>query len=118
MHNKLTVVSTQRPAQRRWQFDHHRLDAYHVALQALVKGMAIINSLPRGYAKLKDQAARALQALTPALVRSTLWRSGDPAGAVDRRMLAAGWIRWIHGSAGHEAVRKSRRGGPVMWLAR
>ena len=63
MNNKLTVVSTQtqRQPQRRWQFDHHRLDAYHVALEALVKGMAIINGLPRGYGKLKDQAARALQ---------------------------------------------------------
>ncbi len=58
MKNKLT---TQKPAQQRWQFDHHSLDAYHVALEALVKGMAICNNLPRGYGKLKDQAVRALQ---------------------------------------------------------
>jgi four helix bundle protein len=62
MKNKLTIVTNQQqPAQRRWQFDHHRLDAYHVAMQALVKGMAIVNKLPRGYGKLKDQAVRALQ---------------------------------------------------------
>jgi four helix bundle protein len=62
MKNELTIVTNQQsPAQPRWQFDHHRLDAYHVAMQALVKGTAIINSLPRGYGKLKDQAARALQ---------------------------------------------------------
>lgn len=63
MKNKLTVVTstTEKPAQPRWQFDHHRLDAYGVALQALVKGTAIINRLPRGYGKLKDQASRALQ---------------------------------------------------------
>ena len=60
MKNKLTIVTSQ-PAQQRWQFDHHRLDAYDVAMQALVKGTAIINRLPRGYGKLKDQAARALQ---------------------------------------------------------
>ena len=61
MKNKLTVVTNQPSAQPRWQFDHHRLDAYHVAMEALVKGTAIIDKLPRGYGKLKDQAARALQ---------------------------------------------------------
>jgi len=43
------------------RFDHHRLDAFHVALEALVLGMAIANVLPRGNAKLGDQLARALQ---------------------------------------------------------
>jgi len=61
MKNKLTIVTSQQPAKQRWQFDHHRLDAYHVAMEALIKGMAIIDGLPRGCAKLKDQAARALQ---------------------------------------------------------
>ena len=45
---------------RRWQFDHHRLDAYRVALEALVGGEAIIKQLPRGYGKLADQLRRAL----------------------------------------------------------
>lgn len=61
MKNKLTVVTSQPQAQQRWSFDHHRLDAYHVAMEVLVKGMTIIDGLPRGYGKLKDQAARALQ---------------------------------------------------------
>jgi hypothetical protein len=61
MKNKLTVVTNHQAAQPRWPFDHHRLDAYHVAMEALVKGMGIINRLPRGYGKLKDQTSRALQ---------------------------------------------------------
>jgi len=46
------------PAHR--HFDHHRLDAWHIAKQALIEGMAILNSVPRGYGKLKDQGQRAL----------------------------------------------------------
>ena len=46
------------PANR--HFDHHRLDAWHVAKQALIEGMAILKAIPQGYGKLKDQGQRAL----------------------------------------------------------
>jgi four helix bundle protein len=46
---------------RRYAFDHHRLHAYDVALEALVRGAAIVKSLPRGYGSLGDQLRRALQ---------------------------------------------------------
>ena len=46
------------PANR--HFDHHRLDAWHVAKQALIDGMAILKAIPQGYGKLKDQGQRAL----------------------------------------------------------
>ena len=41
-------------------FDHHRLDAFHVARDALRLGDAIARRLPRGYAALSDQLRRAL----------------------------------------------------------
>jgi four helix bundle protein len=47
-------------SQSRWQFDHHRLDAFHVALEALVQGEALARALPRGYGELGDQLRRAL----------------------------------------------------------
>ena len=43
-------------------FDHHRLDAFHVARDALRLGDAIARRLPRGYAALSDQLRRALLA--------------------------------------------------------
>jgi four helix bundle protein len=49
------------PVARRYAFDHHRLHAYDVALEALVRGAAIVKSLPRGYGSLADQLRRALQ---------------------------------------------------------
>ena len=49
------------PAPQRLYFDHHRLDAFHVALEALAQGDAIAQSLPRGYRTLTDQLRRALQ---------------------------------------------------------
>ena len=42
------------------RFAHDRLDAYRVALEALVRGEAIGRSLPRGYSTLGDQLRRAL----------------------------------------------------------
>lgn len=42
-------------------FDHHRLDAWRVALEALLEGEAICQKLPRGHGKLRDQLRRALQ---------------------------------------------------------
>ena len=41
-------------------FDHERLDAFHVALDAMVLGDAIGRGLPRGYGNLSDQLRRAL----------------------------------------------------------
>jgi hypothetical protein len=43
-------------------FDHHRLDAFHVARDALCAGDAIARRLPRGYAALSDQLRCALLA--------------------------------------------------------
>lgn len=57
--HKLTLIHGAQP--QRWQFDHHRLDAYHVAKRAMVLGMVISRALPRGFGKLKDQLERALQ---------------------------------------------------------
>lgn len=42
------------------RFAHHRLDAFHVARDALVGGDALVHKLPRGYAPLGDQLRRAL----------------------------------------------------------
>lgn len=42
------------------RFAHTRLAAYHVMLEALVRGDAVARELPRGYAKLADQLRRAL----------------------------------------------------------
>jgi four helix bundle protein len=46
---------------RRWEFDHHRLDAYKVALEVLVKGQAVAKQVPRGHGTLVDQLKRALE---------------------------------------------------------
>jgi four helix bundle protein len=37
------------------------LDAFRIALEALIRGEAIARKLPRGYAPLRDQLSRALQ---------------------------------------------------------
>ena len=42
------------------RFAHHKLDAFHVARNALVAGDALIRKLPRGYGPLGDQMRRAL----------------------------------------------------------
>ena len=44
------------------RFSHHRLDAFHVAREALVAGDALVKQLPRGYGTLGDQLRRALLA--------------------------------------------------------
>jgi len=54
-HGSWTVVRRE----RRFTFDHHSLDAYHVALEAMVRGKNILNNLPQGNAKLKDHGERA-----------------------------------------------------------
>ena len=43
-------------------FDHHRLDAFSLARQALQAGDAIANRIPRGYSTLADQLRRAVLA--------------------------------------------------------
>ena len=43
------------------RFPHHSLDAYTVALDALVAADAIAKKLPRGYGPLSDQLRRASQ---------------------------------------------------------
>lgn len=43
------------------QFPHHSLDAYAVALDALVRADALAKKLPRGYGPLADQLRRASQ---------------------------------------------------------
>jgi four helix bundle protein len=47
-------------ATRRFELDHHRLDAFHVAKDAMVLGVGLSKRLPQGYAKLRDQLERAL----------------------------------------------------------
>ena len=42
------------------RFNHHKLDAFHVAKQALVAGDALVRGFPRGYGPLADQMRRAL----------------------------------------------------------
>jgi four helix bundle protein len=42
------------------RFAHHRLDAFHIALAALVAGDALVKKFPRGYGPLADQTRRAL----------------------------------------------------------
>ena len=42
------------------RFPHHRLDAFGVAREAMVRGTAMANRLPRGYGPLADQLRRAL----------------------------------------------------------
>jgi four helix bundle protein len=51
----------QRQSKPAASFAHSSLDAYAIALDALVAGDRIARKLPRGYGPLRDQMARALQ---------------------------------------------------------
>ena len=58
-----TSLSAERSAPADWRpgpFDHHRLDAFVVAREALAKGEPLARGLPRGYATFADQLRRAL----------------------------------------------------------
>jgi four helix bundle protein len=44
----------------KYEFDHHRLHAFHVAKEAMVLGVGLSKRLPQGYGKLRDQLERAL----------------------------------------------------------
>ena len=66
MSDQTKLIALPQPAElggRRWHFDHHRLDAWHVALEALVRGDAIAKAVPKGYRALKDQLQRALASM-------------------------------------------------------
>jgi len=43
------------------RFDHKRLVAFQVALEALLRGEVLLDNVPRGHAPLVDQTRRALQ---------------------------------------------------------
>ena len=49
----------QKPANVRWQFDHHRLDVVRLAQHACVLCNQIARNLGRGYGCLADQLRRA-----------------------------------------------------------
>lgn len=53
--------ATAAPASAETAFAHTSLDAYRIALEALIRGDAIARGLPRGYGPLRDQLSRALQ---------------------------------------------------------
>ncbi|MBI5537801.1 MAG: hypothetical protein HY898_34065 [Deltaproteobacteria bacterium] len=88
-------------------FDHHRLDAWTIAFEALVEGDRISKAIPRGYGKLKDQLARALQGAFT-LTSEAAARTGD-----DR----ACRFRWARAEANEaaavlEALAKLRAADP------
>jgi len=55
--------------------DHEKLDCFHVATQALTLVEEITQSMPIGYAKLKDQMSRAALAV-PLLIGEASARTG------------------------------------------
>ena len=71
-------------------FDHDKLDAYRVSVEALVVIDGIARALPKGYAKLKDQMQRASQSAV-LLTSEASARSG-----ADRSMR----FRWARAEAG------------------
>jgi len=48
---------------RRWCFDHHRLEAWRVAFEALVLGNKLMKGIPRGNGALVEQFKRALSGM-------------------------------------------------------
>jgi len=75
-------------------FDHHRLDAWRVALEALIEGDAICKILPRGHGKLRDQLQRSLQGAF------TLTSEAAARTGADR----ACRFRWARAEAGEAAA--------------
>jgi four helix bundle protein len=82
-----------RPLPRR-HFDHHRLDAWHIAKEALIEGLAILDDVPRGHGKLKDQAQRALSS------SFTLTSEGAARTGADRSCR----MRWARAEANESAA--------------
>jgi four helix bundle protein len=60
-------------------FEHHRLDAYRVALEALRGAEAIAKGLPRGYATMSDQVRRATQSAFLQLAEGVARSGGERA---------------------------------------
>jgi len=85
-------------SQRPGHFDHHRLQAWRVALEALLAGRALCRTLPRGYGKLKDQLERALDGAF------TLTSEAAARTGADR----ACRFRWARAEA-NEAASRARR---------
>jgi four helix bundle protein len=83
-----------RPELPQQHFDHHRLDAWRVAFEALLEGDRISKALPRGYGKLKDQLQRALQGAF------TLTSEAAARTGADR----ACRFRWARGEANEAAA--------------
>ena len=61
------------------RFEHHRLDAYRVALVALEGAERIAKALPRGYAPLGDQLRRATQSAFLQLAEGVARTGGERA---------------------------------------
>jgi four helix bundle protein len=60
-------------------FQHHRLDAYAVALEALKGAEAIAKGLPRGYSTMADQLRRATQSAFLQLAEGVARSGGERA---------------------------------------
>jgi four helix bundle protein len=58
-------------------FAHSSLDAYRIALEALVRGDRIARALPRGYGPLRDQLSRALQSAYLQTTEGAAQRGGE-----------------------------------------
>ncbi len=83
-----------RPDVPKQHFDHHRLDAWRIAFEALLEGDRIAKGLPRGYGKLKDRLSRALQGAF------TLTSEAAARTGADR----ACRFRWARGEANEAAA--------------
>jgi four helix bundle protein len=60
-------------------FEHHRLDAYAVALEALKGAEQIAKALPRGYGAMADQVRRASQSAFLQLAEGVARSGGERA---------------------------------------
>ncbi len=74
-------------------FDHEKLDAYQVSIQAAVLVDGIARGLPRGYGKLKDQMQRASQSAMLLTSEASARRGAD-------RSMRFRWARAEAGEAG------------------
>ena len=63
--------------QQEARFAHDRLDAYRVAHEALARGEAIAQQLPRGYAGLADQLRRAQLSVLLGIAEAASRSGGD-----------------------------------------
>jgi len=79
---KLTVVASSQGADRprpRWHFDHHRLDAYFVALEALEVVHEVAGEMKKGHGKLKDHLVRAVDGVFTQTVEAAARTGADRA---------------------------------------